>query len=148
MQRKSWPLVTLAAACALALGACSKQADSNPNAPGSPGTGDSAELVRPSAPDGPPGGPSGIAGSAPHTGASGGDAVPGTTGRGTTDVTARSQTAEPGSGLNGGLSSAGSNSVMGASPGADTSSTSAPKGAAAGGGSSNATSGSAYGQRP
>ncbi|HEY0822315.1 MAG TPA: hypothetical protein VGD76_00900, partial [Ramlibacter sp.] len=68
---------------ALALAACSKQADTNPNAPGSPGTGNSAEVVRPAAPDGPPGGPSGVAGSLPHPGSSGGDAVPGTTGSGT-----------------------------------------------------------------
>ena len=102
MQRQAWASASIAVA-ALLLGACSERAARNPNAPGSPGTGNSAELVRPAAPDGPPGGPSGIAGSAPHSGASGGDMVPGTTGRGTADAGGRTQKAQPGQGLNGGL---------------------------------------------
>jgi hypothetical protein len=136
MTRASWPLATLAAACVFALAACSKQVDSNATAPGNPGTGNTAEVVRPAAPDGPPGGPSGIAGSAPHTGSSGGDAVPGTTGQGTADASGHSQTAQPGTGLHGGL---GSGTAMGAS-GAN-----AP---AVGEGSANTTPGSAVGTRP
>ncbi|HEX2544054.1 MAG TPA: hypothetical protein VHL79_04205 [Ramlibacter sp.] len=151
MRQQSWPLVTLAAACLLALGACSKQAETNPVAPGSPGTGNSTEVVRPSAPDGPPGGPSGIAGSAPHTGSSGGDVLPGTSGRGTNDVTARSQTVEPGSGLNGGLGT-GTSAVMGAAPSAEAPTSSAPTGSGpgstpGGSGSSNTSSRDAVGRR-
>jgi hypothetical protein len=92
-------------ACVALLAACGDQADRNPNAPGSPGTGSTAAVVQPVAPDGPPGGPSGIKGSAPHTGASGGDVVPGTSGAGTV---ANGQPAQPGSGLNGGLGMTGS----------------------------------------
>jgi hypothetical protein len=148
MASQPWAIATLAAACVLTLGACSKHADSNANAPGSPGTGNATETVRPAAPDGPPGGPSGIAGSAPHTGSSGGDAPVGTTGSGTTDASGRTQTVQPGAGLNGGLG--GSNSVMGSSPGGT--GTSAPTGtgpgsSAAGSGSPNSTSGNAYGSR-
>jgi hypothetical protein len=132
MARQAWAVAGLIAAGVL-LGACSKQADTNPNAPGNPGTGNAASVVRPTAPDGPPGGPSGIAGSAPHTGSSGGDAIAGTTGRGTTDGSGRTQTTQPGAGLNGGLG--GSNNVMGSS-------------AAVPPGSSNNTSGNAVGQRP
>ena len=133
MRRNAWSFASLVAACALTLAACSERADVNPNAPGSPGTGNAAQSVRPAAPDGPPGGPSGIAGSAPHTGSSGGDVLPGTTGRGTTDASGRTQTAQPGAGLNGGLG--GGNNVMGSS-------------AAVPGGSSNNTPGNAVGSRP
>jgi len=138
MRGTAWSFVPLVAACALALGACSKQADTNPNAPGSPGTGNSAEVVRPAAPDGPPGGPSGIAGSMPHSGASGGDVVPGTTGSGTTETGGRSQTAQPGTGLGGGLQ--GSNSAVMGSTGTGSVSGVPP-------GSANTTSNSAVGQR-
>jgi hypothetical protein len=129
--------LALAAACVLALGACSRPTDPNANAPGSPGTGNPTEVVRPSAPDSPPGGPSGIAGSVPHPGSSGGDAPSGVTGAGTVD---RTQPRQPGEGLHGGL---GSSSAMGSAPAAG-SATMAP----AGGGSANTTSGSAVGSRP
>lgn len=127
MERQAWAFVTVVAAFALALGACGKQADTQPNAPG--GSADTAEVVRPAAPDGPPGGSSGVVGSGPYSGASGGDVIPGTTGSG------RSQTAQPGAGLGGGLGG-GNSAAMGApaTPG--------------GSGSSNATSSSAVGQRP
>lgn len=150
MQRQAWPFAVVVAACALALGACSKQADGNANAPGSPGTGNTAEVVRPAAPDSPPGGPSGIAGSAAHPGSSGGDVIPGTTGSGSSEIAGRSQTAQPGTGINGGLG--GSNSVMGAAPATDGNVTSAPGGTGSGStpggnGSTNSTSSSAVGQR-
>src|SRR5690606_5824112 len=90
--RKAWTFGTVIAACTLALAGCSDRADTNPNAPGSPGTGNTAEVVRPAAPDGPPGGPSGIAGSGPHTGGSGADVMPGTTGSsGTAEAGGRGQ---------------------------------------------------------
>lgn len=90
------------------LGACQRGADSgataNPNAPGSPGRGESAVQAAPQMPDGPPGGPSGVKGSAPHPGSSGGDVVPGTSGRGTNDAGAASVRGGPaGAGLDGGL---------------------------------------------
>lgn len=141
MARQPWPIVTLVAACTLALVACSKQADTNPTAPGSPGTGNTAEVVRPAAPDGPPGGPSGIKGSLPHTGSSGGDAVAGTTGDGS--AVTGSGTQVPGVGVNGGL---GNGSVMGSSP--STNSTTAPIATPGGNGSSNSTPGSSVGNRP
>lgn len=125
--RASWSLVPVAAACLLALGACSKQADRNANAPGNPGTGNTAEVVKPAAPDSPPGGPSGVAGSSPHTGSSGGDVPVGATGSGNT------ATAQPGTGLNGGLRDGGA-TAMGAAP--------VP------GGSTNNTTGSSFGNRP
>lgn len=114
-------LAALAAAGALALAACSKQVDGTSNAPVSPGTGNPTEVVRPAMPDSPPGGTS----------------PAGTTGAGS--ASSSSQTAQPGTGLGGGL---GSNSAMGSSP-AGTST-----GAPAGSGSTNATTGSAVGQRP
>jgi hypothetical protein len=145
---RAWAPIGLAT-LALLVGACSKQADSNPNAPGSPGTGNATEVVRPAAPDGPPGGPSGIKGSAPHTGSSGGDVMPGTTGSGTSEAGARSQTTQPGTGLNGGLG--GGSGLTGSFPATSTGTTSAPMGAGpdakVGGGSPNATPGSAVGRR-
>ena len=128
----------LAATCVLALGACSRQADSNANAPGSPGTGNPTEVVRPAVPDSPPGGPSGIAGSTPHPGSSGGDAPPGISGSGT--VAGSQQPTQPGQGLGGGL---GSGSAMGASPAA-----SAATGAPALDGSPNTSPSNAVGTRP
>jgi len=132
-KRKAWASAGLATLLALSLSACSDRAAQNPNAPGSPGTGNAAEVVRPAAPDGPPGGPSGVAGSLPHTGASGGDVMPGTTGSGTSEIGGRSATAEAGTGLNGGLGNGSASPPMGAGP--------------AGSGSPNNTSGSAVGQR-
>jgi hypothetical protein len=132
MKQPAWAFAGLVAV-ALSLGACSKQADQAPNAPGSPGAGNSTEVVKPSVADGSSGaGPSGIAGSAPHTGASGGDVVAGTTGKGLEASDGRSAPAQAGIGLNGGLGN-GSGAAMG--------------NAAAGNGSPNTTSSSAVGQR-
>lgn len=120
---------------ALSLAACDRGATSNPNAPGSPGTGNAPEVRAPVAGDTPPGGPSGVKGSLPHPGSSGGDAVPGTTGSGAAD-SSRSQAAQPGSGLQGGL---GRNQGM---------ATSTPPGTGqAADGSTNRTSSGAVGQR-
>ena len=93
-----------------ALAACDKAAQGNPNAPGSPGTGNARTVSAPAAADSPAGGPSGVAGSWPHPGSSGGDAVPGVTGKGTTDGSGRSQPAQVGVGTTGGL---GGNSGLG-----------------------------------
>lgn len=134
MRGMAWSFAPLVAACVLALGACGRQADTSANAPG--GTADSPQVVRPAAPDGPPGGPSGIAGSGPHSGASGADVVPGTTGSGTSE--AGTQSAQPGTGLTGGLQG-GNSAVMGATGTGSVSSV--PPGSA------NTTSGSAVGQR-
>ena len=100
----------LALLAALTLVACDKGVQGNWNAPGSPGTGNSREVVEPAAADTPAGGPSGVAGSLRHPGSSGGDAVPGVTGKGTSDVGGRSQTAQAGVGTAGGL---GGNSGLG-----------------------------------
>jgi hypothetical protein len=83
--------VILAAVLPLALAGCDREVQSNPNAPGRPGTGDPPEVAQPIAPDTPPG--------------SGGDAVPGVTGSGSPDPAGRSrtETAQPGQGLTGGL---------------------------------------------
>lgn len=128
------------AALAMTLAACNRGATDNPNASGSPGTGNPRETAAPSAPDTPPGGPSGVKGSLPHTGSSGGDAVPGATGRGTAEEGGRSQTPQPGSGLQGGL---GRNAGMADSA---ASGASAPAGTATQG-STNRTPGGATGQR-
>lgn len=88
----------------LALAGCDKNVTgSNANAPGSPGTGNPPLVSAPVAADTPPGGSSGMVGTAPNTGSSGGNAVPGTTGRGTSEIGARSQPAQPGMGTAGGL---------------------------------------------
>ena len=63
MQRRPWALASLAVACALALGACSKRAEDSPVAPGRPGTGNGVDVVQPAVPDSPPGGSSGVTGS-------------------------------------------------------------------------------------
>ncbi|HYF42086.1 MAG TPA: hypothetical protein VEA35_06510 [Ramlibacter sp.] len=131
-------------AAGVALAGCGRGADSgatsNANAPGSPGTGNAATASRPLAGEGPPGGPSGVKGSAPHTGASGGDPVPGTTGSGASETGGRSQTAQPGVGTTGGL---GGTTAMGAAG-----SQGATDGAgAASRGSSNSTPDGAVGRR-
>jgi collagen type I/II/III/V/XI/XXIV/XXVII alpha len=149
MTQRTWVLASLAAACALSLGACSKQADGNPNAPGNPGTGNATVTTKPTAPDGPPGGSSGAAGSSPHTGSSGGDVLPGTSGSGTTEASGRSQPAQPGVGLNGGLNAAtapiaGTSAAGGGSSGPGGAGTSS---SVAGNGSSNATPSAAVGRR-
>lgn len=106
----------LACVLALVLAGCERGADTtaspNPNAPRSPGTGNAVESVAPQAPDTPPGGPSGVAGSTAHPGASGGDAVPGSTGHGTQSAAGQAQ--QPGVGLGGGL---GAGAAMGAASG-------------------------------
>jgi hypothetical protein len=143
MARTSSAFAILAAACALTLGACSKQADTNPTAPGHPGTGSAAEVVRPAMPDSPPGGPSGIAGSAPHTGSSGGDAPAGVTGSGTAGAI---QNTIPGQGLDGGIADKAATAASG--PGAT--GTGAAMGAGRSpslDGSANTTPGNAVGTR-
>lgn len=96
----------LVLACA-ALAACGRGADTgattNPNAPGQPGTGNPVEAAAPQQPDSMAGGSSGMKGSLPHPGASGGDAVPGATGRGAPEDGGRSQPPPPGTGTTGGL---------------------------------------------
>ena len=134
--------IVLAAAAVAALSACDRGAGSgataNPNAQGQPGTGNPTEQARVQAPDGPPGGPSGVKGSAPHPGASGGDTVVGTTGRGSPPGSQSQTPAAPGTGLSGGLGASQGQSAMGAGPAG---------GGAASQGSSNTSSGSAVGQR-
>lgn len=102
LDAKSWGLALFAA---LALTACGDKAvtGGNANAPGSPGTGNAPVTAAPLAPDTATGGSSGKAGTAAVTGSSGGDAVPGTTGRGTSETGARSDSPQPGSGTAGGL---------------------------------------------
>jgi hypothetical protein len=118
MQARALVLAVLASAC---LAACQRGADSgatsSPNAPGSPGTGNAASVSVPQQGESSSGsGPSGVAGSAPHPGASGGDVVRGASGKGTSDNAARSQTAQPGSGLNGGLGATDGTTALGAGP--------------------------------
>ncbi len=135
MQRQARTSASLVAVVLL-VGACSERADRNPNALGSPGTGNATEVVRPAADSG-NGGPSGIAGSAPQTGASGVDVAQGLTGSGGTagtDIGGRGQTAQTGTGLNGGLGAQSASTVLGGSPGGL-------------GLNSKSTSGSAVGQR-
>lgn len=145
MTRRSSALAILAAACALTLAGCDRHrplpSDPHANEPGSPGTGNPVTQVQPTAPDTQPGGSSAGAGSLPHVGSSGSDALPGVTGKGTSDAST-----PPGVGLNGGVGS-GSASVTG-STSAGTG-TSAPMGAgAAPQGSTNTTTGSSFGNRP
>lgn len=92
----------LAAFAAMALAACSKQAENDAVAPGSPGTGNPTTVVQPAAPDSQPGGSSGMAGALPAPGSSGGQTLPGTSGGGTLGAAPA-----PGSGLNGGLATGG-----------------------------------------
>jgi len=98
-----WRESVLVLLAGLALSGCDRAAESNPNAPGSPGTGAASSVVAPQAGDSPAGGSSGMAGSVPTPGSSGGGAVPGTSGSGTSEVGGRSQSPQPGTGLNGGL---------------------------------------------
>lgn len=73
---------------ALTLTGCDRNVTAgNAKAPRSPGTGNAAVFVAPVAADTP----------------SGGSAVPGATGRGTSEMGARAQTVQPGSGTAGGL---------------------------------------------
>lgn len=131
----------LALLSAIALAGCDKAVTGgNANASGSPGTGNATTVTAPVVADSPPGGSSGAAGSAPHPGSSGGDAMPGVTGKGTSDPSGRSQSAQVGVGTTGGL---GGNSGLGMTG-------SFPPGqaqGAAGAGNSNRTSNDAAGQR-
>ena len=76
----------LALCIASLLVACGRGADSgattNPNAPGSPGTGNATTQATPQQPDSRAGGSAGFKGVVPPRDASGGDVMPGTTGRG------------------------------------------------------------------
>jgi hypothetical protein len=140
-------IAALASSVAALLVGCDRGATSNPNAPGSPGVGNAPEVRAPSAPDTPPGGPSGVKGSLPHPGSSGGDVVRGTSGSGTDDPSGRSQTAQPGSGLQGGLGGNAGMSATGTSPSGTSSTSTAPGGSGPAGGSGNRTSSGAVGQR-
>lgn len=83
----AWGVILLAG---FALAGCDKAVNSgNATAPGSPATGNPREVTAPVAADSPLGG--------------GGDAVPGTTGRGTLERGGRSQGAQAGIGTAGGL---------------------------------------------
>ncbi|WP_427915379.1 hypothetical protein ACPWT1_10895 [Ramlibacter sp. MMS24-I3-19] len=131
----------MASAC---LAACHRDADSgataNGNAPGSPGASNAATVRVPQQGDTSSGrGPSGVAGSLPHPGSSGGDAVVGTTGKGTSANNAESQTAQPGSGLHGGLGASDRTSSMGAAGPSEAATPSQ--------GSANRTTGSSVGNR-
>ena len=123
----------LALLAALTLVACDKGVHGNPNAPGSPSTGNVRELTAPSAADTPAGGPSGVARSLPHPGSSGRDAVPGVTGKGTSDIGGRSHTAQAGGGTAGGLGGKSGLGMTGSFPAA---------GASASAGGNSATAGS------
>ena len=136
----------LALLATLALGGCDKAAQGNSNASGSPGAGNPREFAAPAAPDTPPGGSSGRKGSMPHPGSSGGDAVPGTTGRGTSDPGGRSQSAQAGVGTAGGLGGSSGLGMTGSFPASGASSPAQPgpdQGGGAPAGSSNGPQGNA-----
>jgi hypothetical protein len=95
----------LAAAVALGLAGCDRGATADPNAQGSPGTGDARAVAAPAAVETPIGG-RGLKVSMSHPGSSG-DAVPGMTGSGTSDPGRRSQTPQPGTGLQSGFAGMG-----------------------------------------
>jgi hypothetical protein len=144
MQRRPWALASLAVACALALGACSKRAENSPVEPGRPGTGNGVDVVKPAVPDSPP------------RDASGGDAVPGTTGHGmSASASGSGQATTPGSGLNGGLGAGENVAGSPSTPTTDSTTrapTSAPSGSGMGagpglGGSTNMTTHGSVGNR-
>lgn len=144
MQRRPWALASLAVACALALGACSKRADDSPVAPGRPGTGNGVSVVEPAVPDSPPGG------------SSGGNAMPGTSGHGmAASASGSGQATPPGSGLNGGLGTGENVAGAPSTPTTDSTTrapTSAPSGSGMGagpglGGSTNMTTRGSVGNR-
>lgn len=142
--RKALALALLAA---LAVAGCDRNVTgANANAPGSPGTGNPPVVTAPVAADTPPGGSSGMVGTAPNTGSSGGNAVPGTTGRGTSEVGARSQAAQPGIGTAGGLGGSSGLGMTGSFPAAGAS-TAGQGGGPALAGSTNSTPSSAAGNR-
>lgn len=133
------------ASLSLGLAGCDRAGEGNANAPGSPGTGNAREVARPTAPDTPPGGPSGVKRSIPHPGSSGGDVPPGTSGRGTADAIAATQSAQPGVGLAGGMSGSSGLGMTGSFP-TGTATQSSGAGAAPGG-SSNRSPSSGAGTR-
>ena len=85
MTRQAFVLIQVGVLAA-GLSACGQGADTgatrNPNAPGSPGTGNPPVQATPQQPDARAGGSSGGVGIVPPPGSSGGDVMPGTTGRG------------------------------------------------------------------
>lgn len=102
----------------MAVAGCDKNVTGgNANAPGSPGTGNPAVVTAPVAADTPPGGSSGMVGTPHSTGSSGSNAVPGTTGRGTSEMGARSQAGPPGIGTAGGLGGSSGLGMTGSFPG-------------------------------
>lgn len=95
----------LALLAALALAGCDKSAQVNPKAPGSPGTGNARVVLAPAAADAPSAGPGGLQGPLARAGSqdAGRDAVPGLSGKGTSDMGARSHGARVGVRTAGGL---------------------------------------------
>jgi hypothetical protein len=133
----------------LALSACDKAAHESPTTvPGSPGQGNPPEVIAPAAPDTPPGGSSGMKGSVPVPGTSGGGAPVGTTGRGTSEPGARSQSAQPGVGTAGGLAGNSGLGMTGSFPPEGSSTQAGDRsGGVAPPGSPNSTRGSSVGNR-
>ena len=110
LNAKAWCLALLAA---IALAACDKSVTGgNANAPGSPGTGNAREATAPVAPDSPPV-------------SAGGNAVPGTTGSGTSEPGGRSQSAQVGVGTTGGLGGSSGLGMTGSFPASASSAASA-----------------------
>ena len=95
----------LALLAALALAGCDKSAQVNPKAPGSPGTGNAREVLAPTAADAPSAGPAGLQGPLARAGSqdAGRDAVPGLSGKSTSDMGGRSRGARVGVHTAGGL---------------------------------------------
>lgn len=92
----------LAAALVLGLAGCDRSATANPDSQRSPSAGNPRFAAAPAAADAPSGRLSGVNGAVSHPGSSG-DAVSATTGSATGDPGERSQTPQPGTGLQGGL---------------------------------------------
>ena len=137
----------LALLAGLSLAACDNGTQRNPNAPGSPGTGNARVVTAPSAADSPPGGTMGVKGSLPHPGSSGGDAVPGVTGKGTSDASGSRQGAQVGVGTTGGLGGSSGLGMTGSFPASGASAAGSAGGGVAKAGSSNRTAGNAVGAR-
>ena len=95
----------LALLLALALAGCDKAVQIHPNAPASKGTGNAREVLAPAAADAPSAGPAGLQGSLARAGSQdpGRDAVPGLSGKGTSDMGGRSQGKRVGVRTGGGL---------------------------------------------
>lgn len=142
---KARGLVLLAA---IALAACGDKAvtGGNATAPGSPGTGNATTTATPLASDSQAGGSSGMVGSAPVPGTSGGDAGPGVTGRGTSEIGGRSAPAQAGVGTTGGLGGNFGLGMTGSFPAVGASNAARTSGAAAAG-STSSTPDNAVGRR-